>query len=230
MDQNWGNGWRFKWDILANDIQVFADRTFDKGSEDYQALHDALHPVMVSVGGDEKRGFLDDYGEPVARALALVKHRLEQGHADLLQKKPDEILIEPGTPHSAYVFLRDVVQAASRLVFLVDPYVDRSIFSLLSNVPTGVEIRVLTRQQNAPADFAAEALKFTQQFGSNLECRAGLNDFHDRFLVVDEKLFLSGASFKDLGKKVSVVAEVQDIKAHTLAELEARWNSAGPLK
>jgi len=222
--------WRTTRDILRNDIEEFADKWFDKASPDRTTVQHALYPSGFSIYGSPWQNFSNDYGEAIPRALRVVKHRIENGQAKLLQTMADEHLIEPGTPHSSYVFLRDIVEAASRLIFLVDPYVDRSLFSLLSNVPAGVEIRILTRQQNAPADFVTEASKFVQQTGAKLVCRAGLNDFHDRFLAVDDKLFFSGASFKDLGKKGSVVAEVDDIKAQTLKELEARWNSAPPLK
>jgi len=224
------SGWQTARDILRNDIDEFAQSRFKDKSPDRAAIMNALYPRSFSIYGSQWQNFMNDYGQEIPSALALVRHRIVKGQARLAEDEPDQHLIEPGTPHSAYVFLRDIVETASQSVFLVDPYVDRSLFSLLTNAPAGVEIRILTRQQNVPADFVAEASKFTQQTGANLECRAGLNDFHDRFLVADDKLFFSGASFKDLGKKGSVVAEVNDIKGQTLNELEARWNSASSLK
>ncbi len=227
-----GPGWELEsqWYILKNDIDEWVSTTFEDNSKDYRQIDRILHPMTVILGAIGNRHLeISGKAERLLEAFALVENRLKEGQA-MLPVTPDEHLIEPGTPHSAYVFLRDIVEPASRLVFAVDPYVDRSLFSLLSNVAASVEIRILTRQQNAPADFVIEASKFVQQIGANLDCRAGLNDFHDRFLVVDNRLFFSGASFKDLGKKASVVAEVQDIKARTLAELETRWNSATQLK
>lgn len=221
--------WRVKWDIWRNDIEEWIKGTFEEGSKDYQEIYGMLHPTVFAVGGDPYRDFVFE-AQRLQRGFALIEHRLKEGQAQPLQETADERLIEPGTPHSAYVFLRDIIEAASRRVFLVDPYVDRTLFSLLFNVAAGVEIRILTRPQNVPADFVTEAGKFTQQSGAQLECRVGLDDFHDRFLAIDDRLFFSGASLKDLGKKGSVVGEIQDIKDQIVKRLERMWQSASTLK
>ncbi len=223
------SNWRDEWHIYQNDVEEWIKGTFDEGSKDYREIHQVLHPEISIAGTNPYRDFMSD-ARYLKRSLALVEHRLKQGQAQPLQETADERLIEPGTPHSAYVFLRDIVEGASRRVFLVDPYVDRTLFSLLSNVAASVEIRILTRLRNVPADFVTEAGKFAQQSGAQLECRVGLADFHDRFLAIDDRLFFSGASLKDLGKKGSVVGEIQDIKDQIVKRLEKMWQSASALK
>ena len=143
------SNWRVEWDICQNDIEEWIKGTFEEGSKDYQEIHRILHPTVLVLGRDDYQGFVYD-AQRLQRSFALTEHRLKEGQAQPLQDTADELLIEPGTPHSAYVFLRDIVEAASRLVFLVDPYVDRTLFSLLSNVAARVEIRILTRPQNVP--------------------------------------------------------------------------------
>ena len=225
------SNWEVEWEILRIDVNEWIKSTFATDSIEYRKVKKVLFPGPVIIGAfsNEYRYFLGQ-AKRLQQSLTLVEHRLTQGQAGLLDETPDEHLIEPGTPHSAYVFLRDIVEGASRLVFLVDPYVDRTLFSLLSNVAAGVEIRILTRPQNVPADFVTEAGKFTQQSGAQLECRVGLDDFHDRFFAIDDRLFFSGASLKDLGKKGSVVGEIQDIKDQIVIRLEKMWQSASALK
>ncbi len=222
--------WRIDADIIRNDAEEFAETTFPKKSPEHTALYKALYPAGYSNFGNAWERFWSDYGSHLERALQVVKHRLQQGQARLLQHAADEHLIEPGTPYSAYILLRQLVESATSSILLADPYVDRTLFPLLSNAGNNVPIRILTRQQNVPADFVTEAAKFMQQTGAQLECRAGIDDLHDRFLVVDDRLFFSGASFKDLGKKGSVVAEIKDIKIQSVAELEKRWKSATVLR
>jgi hypothetical protein len=222
--------WEFRWDVLRNDVEEFAGRTFASNSRDYQIIHGALHPSVVSLSGDKWREFLVNDYEPVGRALALVEHRLQQGQARLLEAAAEARLIGPRTPHSAYVLLREIVEGASQGMLIIDPYVDRSLFPLLSNVKRSIGVRILTRRQNVPTDFAEEAERFVGESGVSIQVRVGLDDFHDRFLVVDDRLFLSGASFKDLGKKGSVITEIADIKPDILCQLEQRWNSASALR
>jgi len=218
--------WKVEWDKLKNDIEEFAEATFESNSKDSEAIRGALDPAWVSVGTDEWLNVVRNYVEPVTRALLLVQHRLERGQARLVAGAPQAHLIDARTPHSAYVFLRDIIEGASQSILVADPYVDRSLFPLLSNVKPSVAIRILTRQQNLPRDFAEELHRFQQEKGVRIEARSGLQDFHDRLLAVDGRLFLSGASFKDLGKKGSVVTELSDIRAEALKQLEQSWSSA----
>ncbi len=221
--------WRTEWEILQNDLVEWAKETFDGSSTDYRELRNALSsPVIIGPGVDPWRVLLRD-ADLLQRALVLVKHRIEQGQSELKAGSSHEHFIAAGTPHSAYVKLRDLVESATKHLFIVDPYVDRTIFDLLSNAKKGVSIRILTRQTNLPGDFVLEARKFKQQFAGTLDVRHGLSDLHDRFLVADDRLFYSGASFKDLGKKGSLVGEIQDVKAETLTHLESHWQQGTPL-
>lgn len=221
--------WKSEWDRLENDVDEFMETTFGTNSKDYREVNAALNPRWVSVGTNEWKNLVKNYVDPVMRALLLVRHRLEKGHARLVDAARETHLIDARTPHSAYVFLRDIIEAASQSILVADPYVDRSVFPLLSNVKPSVAVRILTRQQNLPSDFAEELHRFQQQKGMRIEARCGLQDFHDRLLAVDGRLFLSGASFKDLGKKGSFVTELSDIRAEALKQVEERWDSAGPV-
>ena len=225
------SNWEVEWEILMIDVNEWIKSTFATDSIEYQKIKKVLFPGPVIIGAfsNEYVYFLGK-AKRLQQSLTLVEHRLTQGQAGLLQETPDEHLIEPGTQHSAYVFLRDIIKAASGAALLVDPYVDGSIFDLLSNVSASVKVRILTRKKNLPSDFAKELRLFVKEKGISVEARVGLGDFHDRFLAIDDRLFFSGASFKDLGKKGSVVGELQDIKDQIMKRLEKMWQSASALK
>ena len=230
LETNGAPGWRPTWDIVRNDIWDFAQRAFEKDSTEYSIVRNALNPRSASIYGSEWENFYGTYGERVERALLVVQHRLEKGQTVLPQGEPAAHLIAPGTPHSAYVLLREMIAGAAQHLFMVDPYVDHTLLVLLSNVKSSVEIRILTRQRNLPADFAEELRRFVRQKQVKIEVRVGLHDFHDRFLVVDDRLFFSGASFKQLGDKGSVITEIKDIQPQVVSSLEQRWDSASPLQ
>jgi hypothetical protein len=68
--------------------------------------------------------------------------------------------------------------------------------------------------------------KFNQERGGTCEARVGLDDQHDRYLVIDTRAFLSGASFKDLGKRESVITETVELRDAIVTVFERRWASA----
>ena len=217
--------WRMEWEIVKNDILEFTRATFDANAKEYSTVFSVFKRRSIHIYGTDFENWSQDYGEPMERALKLIEYRLAKGQTKLVQDEPQELLIGAGTPHSAYVLLRDMVEKASQSVLIVDPWVDRTLFDLLSNVPASVGVRILTRQQYLPSDFTTEATKFKQQHSARVEVRVGLSDLHDRFLAVDDRLFFSGASFKDLGKKGSMVIEIFDVRAETVSALEASWNA-----
>lgn len=213
--------WETNWHIIENDLEAFIDSAFNEDSTDWDKIYRAIHPMVIIAGGNAWSGLAVE-AKFLFQALQLVEHRLQQGQAVLKDEEP-ELVVEAGKPYSAYVKLRDIIETAKQSVTLVDPYVDRSLYQLLSNCPSSVHVRVLTRQAKMPGDFITEGSKFEKETGIKTEVRAGLDDLHDRLLIVDGRLFLSGASFKDLGGKASFIIEITDVKDQAIADVEARW-------
>jgi len=220
------------WAIVASDCASLAG-CFREGSKERTALEDAAQRAAYL----SSPGYVDwefEYREGVLQDLLVVRHRLGQGEAQLAaDAEPNqelrELLVLAGTPHSAYVKLRDSLKEARERVLVVDRYLDSTIFPLLKNLAPGVSVRLLTISGKLPADFALELSLFSAERSDlRIAVRCGLTDFHDRFLVVDDKVYFSGASFKHLGRKVSVIARLEDTAGRVLSELEERWQSAHP--
>jgi hypothetical protein len=221
------NDFRAQWRIIENDIGEFHKEAFQEESVDYKKLHAVLYPMAISVGTDPWRNVLAD-ARYMLDTLQLIEHRLANGQSGLKHSPGDEIVIEPGSPHSAYVKLREIVRTARTILRIVDPYVGSDLYSLLSNATPGVEVQILTWKSKAPPDFIAEGAKFSSEYGIQIEIRWGTGDFHDRFLLADDNLYMSGGSFKDLGKKLSYVTEVESTRDILGAELDKRWSSGTP--
>ena len=116
------------------------------------------------------------------------------------------------------IVIRSELEIQSRILTLRDVQVmlDRDLAELY-----GVEAKQLNRQvkRNAarfPADFM---FQLTQDETNALRCQIGTSKrggdryrpyaFHDRFLIVDgHRLYLLGASLKDLGKKCFAFARL----------------------
>jgi hypothetical protein len=121
-----------------------------------------------------------------------------------------EVFFVKGSDHDAYIHIRSILQTAKSDLFVIDPYMDGSIYQALSTLPImPMNVRILTSKH--PADFALETKKFVKQHtGFTVEVRA-TRDFHDRFIILDRtRCYLLGASIKDAGNKGFTIVPLQE--------------------
>ena len=111
---------------------------------------------------------------------------------------PVEGIFFDGQIFDAFAFVSDLVKSAERKIVLVDNYVDESVLAMMSAKRAAVAVEIYTRR--VPAALQLAARKFNEQYGE-LSLTA-FEASHDRFLLIDDvRLYLIGASLKDLGKK-----------------------------
>lgn len=142
-----------------------------------------------------------------------------------------EAFFAKGSEHDAYTHIRTILQQAQVSLFLIDGYMDGSIYTLLSTLsPRNLAIRILTSK--VPTDFALEGTKFTKQHqGFTIETRAA-KDFHDRFIVVDgTQCHLLGASITDAGNRAFTIVPLRDMPVveFFLKHAEDVWSTAAPM-
>ena len=165
------------------------------------------------------------YGPPSPEDLETLRGLL-MGR----QAPPPVRYVPPGTQLEAYVSLKEVIGQARETLMLVDPYVNEATLLPLISLGPAITVRILT--VDPPMDFGNALAKFKAQWGGNAQARAGRKDLHDRFLVVDDNVYQSGASFKDLGLRGSVLSEIQAEPEKTAIrdDIEAAWNAATPIQ
>ena len=143
-----------------------------------------------------------------------------------LPVQPNQVYLPAGSQHDAYVALRKIVQLARQDVLIVDPYVDETLWELLTNVHPTVKLRILTDQMKK--DFRLEARKFSAQHGNAIEVRT-TSKYHDRFIVEDgERCWHIGASIKDAGNKACAFSELvrPELVKFVIADVESQWSAA----
>ena len=142
-----------------------------------------------------------------------------------------EAFFRKGEAHDAYVHIRGIIQSATSAVFVVDPYVDDSIYMLFKTVEQErIAIQVLGRARSLSKDFSLEGDKFFQQHTnvSSFDART-TDDIHDRFIVIDHnRVYLLGASIKDAGKKAFAILPIEQgrIVDFILRYLTEVWDSS----
>jgi hypothetical protein len=172
--------------------------------------------------------FWDQLWALAASAIRQAIGRLEAQTASGTKPTPEQY-IPPRSQFDAYVLLKDTLEEAAGSLVVVDPYVGDSTLKPLLAVRPAVSIRLLTVKP--PKDFAHALERFRQQWGGNIEAREGTKELHDRFLLVDDRVFFSGASFKDLGQRGSMIDEIRTeaMKQAVKKDIEAWWAAAQPI-
>ena len=131
------------------------------------------------------------------------------------QLPPHEGVFYDGQIFDAYTFISDLVRKAQKEIILIDNYVDDSVLKILNKRADGVSATVYTAHisENLKLDLA----KHNSQYQPiTIE---HFNKSHDRFLIIDDDVYLIGGSIKDLGKKVSTFVKLSVPKGEFLEKL-----------
>jgi hypothetical protein len=140
----------------------------------------------------------------------------------------DHVFFPAGATHDAFVHIRGLFKDAKRELFIIDGYIDTSLFQFLLSTNGPRTCRVLTKARPLPHDFLREAQLFVQQHGFALSIHTS-DAFHDRQMVLDgTRAFILGASIKDAGKKAFHIIPIENPSARDemIRYAEEVWNQA----
>lgn len=166
-----------------------------------------------------------------ARRALEMRIRVRADASDLLDQPPREfVLVDDGKPFTEWLRLAGLISAATSTVVAVDPYIGDDTLALFVPVSSAVSLRLLSREGQSPT--AAGWARFCKERGGTNELRLVPHKqmFHDRFLAIDGRVFLSGASFKDVGTRFSTLIEFtdQDLRAEVAHRIDALWEVSAP--
>ena len=113
------------------------------------------------------------------------------------QHNPVQGIFFDGQIYDAYAFVADLMRKAARRIVLIDNYIDDTVLTMLSKREAGVEAVVYTAKISKQLQLDID--KHNAQY-QQVEVRT-FTKAHDRFLIIDDAVYLVGASIKDLGKK-----------------------------
>ena len=110
---------------------------------------------------------------------------------------PRQGIFFDGQIYDAYTFVADLVRKAARRIVLIDNYIDDTVLTMLSKRADGVEVTIYTGKISKQLQLDLD--KHNAQYPP-ITVRT-FSKAHDRFLIIDDTVYLIGASIKDLGKK-----------------------------
>jgi len=122
---------------------------------------------------------------------------------------PKEKVFFNGQLFDAHILMSRLVESAEKRIVLIDNYIDASVLTLLLKRKKHVPATVYTMQMSGT--FKLDLQKHNKQYSPvavKIYTKA-----HDRFLIIDDKVYHVGASVKDLGKKLCAVSLLSCIDA-----------------
>ena len=203
------------------------------GLQKYEVIHYNLD-VIISVGYrvKSKRGtrfrqwankILKDYllkGYVVNQRITTLEHQV----ADLTEKvnffvrsslPPMEGIFYDGQIFDAYAQIVSLIKQAKHSIILIDNYINVDTLTMLSNRDTNVSATIYTRQLSQQQQLDVQ--RHNQQYPPIAinTCQHS----HDRFLIIDDVVYLFGASLKDAGKKLFAYIQMQETSATELLSI-----------
>ena len=163
---------------------------------------------------------LKDYlmkGYAVSQRFERLEYRMAKNEEKIdfilnTSLPPKEGIIFDGQIFDAYTLMCDLIRSAKRRIIVVDNYIDDSVFLQLDKRATGVSATIFTPSvsRTLRQDLERHNAQYPPIDVKNFR-RA-----HDRFLIIDDTVYHVGASFKDLGKKLTAFSKMEIMTADEL--------------
>ena len=119
---------------------------------------------------------------------------------------PIEGIFYDGQIFDAYAQIVSLIRQAKHSIVLIDNYISVDTLTMLSNRDTNVSATIYTRQLSQQQQLDVQ--RYNQQYPP-ITINTCLHN-HDRFLIVDDVVYLFGASLKDAGKKLFAYIRMQE--------------------
>ena len=160
---------------------------------------------------------LKDYllkGYVVNQRISVLEHQV----ANLTEKvdffvrsslPPVEGIFYDGQIFDAYVQIVSLIKQAKHSITLIDNYIDEATLTMLSKRNSNVSATIYTRQLNQQQQLDLQ--RHNQQYPP-IDIHTTQRN-HDRFLIIDDVVYLFGASLKDAGKKLFAYIKMQETPA-----------------
>jgi len=133
--------------------------------------------------------------------IQKILNRIEENSPKLL---PEQIFAT-GCVWDAWTYVSDLVRSAKERIILIDNFVDDRVLSLMDKRAENVEATIHSRYYEL---FLTDLKKHNEQYREIKFIQLPQKN-HDRFLIIDNEVYLLGASVKDMGAGLCAVTKLQ---------------------
>ena len=189
-------------------FRQWANRTL----KEYLLRGYAFHQQMIAMQRQ-----IDVRLEEQNERLSVVENHLHEHDQkfDMIVKTPElpnEGVFFDGQIFDAFKLVMQLIKSAEHRIILIDNYINEEILTMFDQRANGVTAYIYTARIDSAMQLAIQ--RHDAQYDP-----IPVNVFrmsHDRWLIIDEKVYHFGASLKDLGKKWFGVSLYLDITPEEL--------------
>lgn len=118
-----------------------------------------------------------------------------------IHRKPTEQIFPTGCVFDAWEYVSALIRSAKKNIILIDNYCDERTLTILSKRANDVECTIHTRYKES---FKEDLAKHNRQY-PEIKLVQLPHQAHDRFLIIDNDVYILGDSIKDLGHSLTTV-------------------------
>ena len=144
---------------------------------------------------------IEQHQQETDKTIKVILDRIENVNPKLL---PEQVF-PSGCVWDAWTYISGLVRSAQQRIVLIDNYVDDRVLSMFTKRADGVSATIHTRHNE---QFLTDLKKHNAQY-PEIEFIQLPHRNHDRFLIIDDKVYLLGASLKDMGMGLCAVSEMR---------------------
>ena len=164
----------------------------------------AVHPTLQQV-----EYHLSKQIECQREELFLLQQQVQdhEQKIDFLIRKEQPIteqLFSTGCVWDAYTFVSNLIRSASKRIILIDSYVDERTLLILDKRADSVDCTIHTRYNSK---LQLDIQKHNQQCNC-IDIIQLPQAVHDRYLIIDDEVWLLGASVKDMGRGLCTIIKL----------------------
>lgn len=131
-------------------------------------------------------------------------------------QEPTYQLYDNGCVFDAWTYVSDLVRKATQCIILIDNYVDDRVLSIMQKRADGVACTIHTRYTE---QFQTDLKKHNEQYSEIMYVQLP-HKKHDRYLIVDEVVYMLGDSLKNMGGSLTTIIRTEMMPDEVPAKLD----------
>lgn len=146
--------------------------------------------------------------EKLEQHQQLTDHKMEivlQRMDELSPSITPEQIFATGCVWDAWNYVSQLIRSAKKRIILIDNFVDERVLTLLTKREKGVTATIHSRYS---VQFNLDLEKHNEQY-ETVNFIQIPHKSHDRFLIIDDDVYLMGASVKDMGTSLCAITKME---------------------